>query len=580
MFKKLKLLVLCSFLTLGFTCNPANEWNSMFNRGTLVSDSRGWVSGDAALMTQLPDGRFLWAFGDSRVSRIDTSNNTLIVQNPLSRDGVFGTILAIQNSPQPHPNAIRFFARDFSNLAVKDITSGVPSIFTVEGRSLSFFSEPILQVPDITPDTQSIFWPHGLSCINCDKQNAQVIINLTEVVFCNPQNSIYDCRPFCVLNNAESGNQTPPEECTSGIANLRKLLVKVLNPDYPIEDWEFQSIIVEQAGGTNWGVDFLERYGWVYVYGTDEVEGVPGEFNMVVARTLQENVMVPDEWEVLTEQGWVKKSENPTPRVAAKNVTTMLSVDSIISNGRENFLLVHDRPLRTHLTFLRTSGNQTQWPDLSTNTVRVDKLSADFTLQESISSAIALGNCNPPFLQIVTAYACVPSYHGSVYKEMSIGQQIGSGLKTLFFGFIVPRGPSDGTNSANYDKPRFGTIDIEKVAPWCKITTKCWRGVNHVYPALALNVGETKDFNFDVTHSSSFVLELFETVSLVNVETFADFVPTPLDVTCEFDSNTESTFCILNNLEDINVITLRLSSAEATQIITFRVSYNGLQGTQ
>jgi len=562
----------------GFKCNPAEEWNQVFNRNSFVADSRGWVSGDAARFTKLPNGKFLWAFGDSKVTKIDVSSNQVIIQNPRSRDGVFGTILAIQESSPINSSNIRFFARFLETNAVRDITSGLPSLFSQDGGSSSFFNEAILNIPDITPNTSPVFWPHGLACIDCE-HNPQVVLMLKETVFCNPQNSIYDCRPFCVLSNID-GSTDSSTTCTNGLASLRNVIVKILNPNDDIKNWQFQSVIVEPVATTAWGVDFMERYGWVYVYGTQERPG-GGVFDMIVSRTLKENVMNPNEWEVLTENGWVKKLENPTPKIVATDVSTMFSVDSIVSNNRENFLLVHDRPLKTHLTFVRPSNSQISWEDTNEKTPRVDKFSADLTLQSSVESAIAAGNCSP-FLDIITAKTCVPSYHASVYKELSVPQGdqdiLFPSVKTLLFGFIVPRGPADGSNSADYDKPRFGTIDIAKVKPWCIIShEKCWRGVNHVFPALELTDSEITSINFNVVDSDSFVLESFSDLSTYNLRGFVDFAE-EVDIVCEFDENTESSFCFVNNLEDNNVFTLQLSSVAPLTIITFRASYDGNAG--
>lgn len=479
--------------TLGTTCPDQPNWDLVFERSS-VEGSRGWTGGDGAISIPLPGGGTLWIFGDSYVSGWNSATQQRVFGPGLLADVVFGTTIGVQEGASPpDPASIRFYARTGAG-EVSDITTGVV------GNRIAFFSHAMLGV-EPPPGAISLLWPQGGACLSCedpDPGNDRLAVSLVHLQMCNPQDGGEACMPLCLTGASES--------CTTGFRFLSHVLARIENPRDPVSEWRASTA---HTGPSNvvWGASFVERPDGLYIFGRRDPD-------MVLARADVDDLLDQDAWSFWDGSGWRPGSLLGThaPATVAENVGAFFSVDEIARHGIQRFVLVHTHPVMDHFLFVRPSTSLTGWPPLSPKTTRLDLRSIDETLQATIDDDIRNGECDPASAGGVPDYGrCGVSYHGLAHDQIS--RRDAHGIRRLVFSYIVPVSPSGSAADANYYRPRFGFVPLDRIDPWCNpAQSLCWKGINHQLAPRELGPGEEYREVFDVGGSDSF-LALLHTLS-------------------------------------------------------------------
>ena len=152
----------------------------------------------------------------------------------------------------------------------------------------------------------------------------------------------------------------------------------------------------------------------------------------------------------------------------------------------------------------------------------------------------------------------------------------------MLFSFIVPAGPADGSNSADYYKPRFMSVPLKWIEPWCSPGDTCWMGVNHLYEGEFFTAGETKIFNYDVSSSDQLQAELvYPILSDMTLTALVGPGKVPTEMNCGQGSVSDifkdSILCVLEGLETEQQVEIQLYAPQETTA-DLRVSYDGLNG--
>ena len=152
---------------------------------------------------------------------------------------------------------------------------------------------------------------------------------------------------------------------------------------------------------------------------------------------------------------------------------------------------------------MRTSSKPLGFGDVDENTPRVDLGSIDSSIQAEIFWKNAGGLCNPELVQdtkVLNLFEdCSVTYHGRAHEELSFHDTaIPPSITNLLFSYIVPHGPQNQIQSAQYYRPRFGLIPIDNLPPFCTAAgVDCWSGV--AYQGYNRTLGSTPfEWGFDV----------------------------------------------------------------------------------
>ncbi len=477
-------------------------WNAVFTRDS-VAGSRGWTGGDGGLSVPLPNSDdTLWIFGDSFVTDWDLDlNQRLFRPFPLA-DIVFGNVVAVQKgSSRPDPSKITFFARLAGDGPVDDVTS------ETIGRREMFFSRRMLGLPP--PEGQTLIWPQGAECLHCDEDDASVALSFKEVENCDPSTGPPDCIPLCEVTGSDSGSS---EECMFGVRVVTQILAQVHNPRDALENWQASAIGTRPAD-VSWGADFVEKKDFVIIYGARERDGVT---DAVVAVSRPDDLLDMDAWWVYTNLGWkrgehlgeIAGGEEIVPAVIAEDVGALFTVDEIRRRGKTRYLLGHAHPTGDNLVFVRLSRNPFRWPRLHEKTPRIDLRAFDPTLDRVAQDWIDRGVCESVAENgVADESRCGITYHAQIHRHLSDWDAFGPA--TLLYSYIVPLGPADRNNSADYYRPRFGNIPLDRIEPWCKSSrSACWQGLNHLYENQQIEDGEVRTYRFDVSAAKKITLDL------------------------------------------------------------------------
>ncbi len=478
-------------------------WDALFTRNS-VAGTRGWTAGDAAFSVPLPrSDDTLWIFGDSLVTDWDLATNQRVFgPYPLS-EIVFGSAVAIQpGSLWPEPDKIAFYARQPADGAVDDITRGTT------GRRLAFFGHDMLGLPQ-EGDGLPLIWPQGAACLSCDEDDPALALSFKEVENCNPSQGPADCVALCEVSR---GDPVPREECEVGVRVVNQVLARVDNPEDPLDDWQASSIATRPAN-VSWGTAFLETEKFVLIYGALERDGI---IDAVVAASHPDDLLDMDAWWVYTNHGFrrgarlgqIEGGEPVEPAVIAEDVGALFTVDAIRRHGKTRYLLSHAHPSGDNLLFLRLSSNPFRWPALDRNSVRVDLRSRDATLDRVARDWIERGLCEPTLENgVYDESRCGITYHGLNHGHLADRDRFG--LSKLLYSYIVPIGLGDGSNSADYFRPRFGNVSVDLLGPWCKPSySPCLQGLNHEFFNQQIEGAEPAVFTFDVSAANKLILDL------------------------------------------------------------------------
>jgi hypothetical protein len=274
-------------------CRRSGNWNEVFHR------SEGWWYSDGGISAQLPDGKTVWLFGDTRLHDADSVSNSMAVQ-----DSELG------RAPLGHE--VRFFARAGSGelLDVSKVGRGV---------ARSWAEPPVVSDPSLS----SWLWPGGAVV-----SGGRLIATYGEVGC--PVAELPACRGYL-----------------GSMKVVGSAVVEVENPTDAAQNWRIRTTPLHDRNGRSpaknqliWGNALLEDRGWVYVF------GVPfgPDSDVKLARAVPKDVGRYDGWQFLTAKGWQLLPTGPSAvelESVARSAATDLGVSRVVRNGQAWLLMLN-----------------------------------------------------------------------------------------------------------------------------------------------------------------------------------------------------------------------------------------------
>jgi|GEM_PF-4347261 len=489
-------------------------WDALFTRSS-VEGSRGWTGGDGAVSVPLPGARArtLWIFGDSLVTGYDAGarRRVSLPGEQALADTVFGNTIAIHDhAAEGEPARIRFWARAVGPACTPvpgDAPACPPADVTrlAEGSARGFgqfFDHKLLGLA-VPADEPRLLWPGDAACLDCDDEaaaNDRLLLSFAEVRFCTPGPDDPSCSAICGL----TAPARPGARCDAGVAVSSRVIARIENPRDDPASWRGTSIRV--AGEVPWH-GFLQDGDALYVYGSRP--GPDGLPQLLVARAAPEDALQPSRWAYRIGDGWVARATPPAPSELAPVASgaSGARVAKISRRGMARYVLIHDRPLFDHFVYVRVSTAPDRFPDVTAATPRLDLVSVDGALASLISALEDAGLCRRlPRGGVASDRHCGLNYHTRAHPQLADSDA--HGPSTLPFSYVLPYGPDPGAPAASLDayRPRFGSIPLDHVSPWCWAARRsCWAGIAYAYPKRAVARGvETPPLAYDVRRARRF----------------------------------------------------------------------------
>ena len=280
----------------GLGCQRSEDWNGSFQR------REGWWYSDGAVSAQLPGGKTVWLFGDTRFR--DNGNS-------------LSNSMAVQESDPgraPAKNQIRFFARGGYGelLDVSELADRAQKSWVDPSNAKSY-------------ELRTWLWP--TAAVVSDQK-----LLATYVEMSCPAADFDTCRGY--LGSMSVAGHT---------------LVEVENPADPPEKWRTRatSLLDRQgrspaANRLHWGSALFEEGGWVYVFGAGFDPKWRAQ-DVKLARALPSEVGRYERWQFLTPRGWQMLPTGATAldlKTVARGGATELSLVRVVRRGQAWLVLV------------------------------------------------------------------------------------------------------------------------------------------------------------------------------------------------------------------------------------------------
>lgn len=285
---------------------PDVEWDAVFSR------TEGWSGGDAAGSIDLRDGRTVWVFGDSWIGNVAEGKHAAgshMVNNAI---GVHpGSPLGAGRAPK---------YREIGFFWGADDEHRKPTAWVV---------------PTEHADTQW-FWANGGGVVVPGPDESRRL-----VVFL-----------FHLTKRGDGDGVWNFKHIGSGMAIVD-------NVDEPADQWNVRPVLLPDGPGAgdatddaraiNWGVSaFIQRDApgaengdLLYIYGVDDTN--PYNKRLMLARVAPGKIEQLDQWEYFAGEGrWSPQVNHAVPLL--DNVSSELSVDPYVEDGRRTLLLVYSEP--------------------------------------------------------------------------------------------------------------------------------------------------------------------------------------------------------------------------------------------
>jgi hypothetical protein len=278
------------------SCQRSQDWNGSFHR------SEGWWYSDGAVSAELPGGKTVWLFGDTRFRDNGSSlSNSIAVQE---------TDLA----QAPAKNQIRFFARGGHGELV-DVSR------TAE-RAQKSWVDPLAAERD---GLRRWLWPTAALV-----SGAKLLASYVEM----------GCPP------------TDFEACRGYMGSMSVAgysVIEVENPADAPEQWRTRSTpLLDRKGRSpaanrlHWGSALFEDGGWLYVFGAGFGPKWRTE-DVKLARAVPRDVGHYERWQFLTPRGWQMLPTGATPldlKTIARGGATELSLLRVVRRGQAWLVMV------------------------------------------------------------------------------------------------------------------------------------------------------------------------------------------------------------------------------------------------
>ena len=280
----------------GLDCRRSEDWNGSFHR------SEGWWYSDGAVSAELPGGKTVWLFGDTRLrDNANAMSNSIAVQDTAP-------------GRAPAKSQIRFFVRGGQG-ELLDVSK-------VGGLAKSSWANPL------APERDALrlwLWPTAALVSGGRLVTAYVEMGCPVATFDT-------CRGY--LGSMTVAGHT---------------LVEVENPADTPEHWRTRATpLLDRRGRSpaanrlHWGSALFEDGGWLYVFGTSFGPKWRPE-DVKVARSVPGDVGRYERWQFLTPAGWRMLPSGPTAvdlQTVARGGATELSVLRVVRRGRPWLVLL------------------------------------------------------------------------------------------------------------------------------------------------------------------------------------------------------------------------------------------------